>query len=68
MTQKTKGPAAVTAEPLQNIGTLERTDEAQFTPWRVELQSRTRGTRLNTYSRTLPSADAFALLVWVNTP
>ena len=49
----------------ENIGTLERTDDMQCTPWLDELQLRTRGTRLHCYCRLLEPADAFALLLHV---
>jgi len=50
---------------LENIGTLERTDGMECTPWHDELQLRTRGTQLHCYCQLLGPADAFALLLYV---
>lgn len=44
MTSKTKGPAAVTAEPLKNAGTLERTDRAKYSDLRHCSQTKEGGT------------------------
>ncbi len=65
MTQITSPQAGATAAGQENIGTLERTDRMKCTSWHDELQIRTRGTRLYVISRSLETADAFALLLHV---
>ena len=65
MTQITSPQAVAPAAGQKNIGTLERTDEMECTPWHDELQLRTRGTRLHCYCQLLGPAEAFALLLHV---
>jgi hypothetical protein len=66
MTQITSPHAVAAAGGRENIGTRESTDTAQFTFWRAELQTRTRGTHYHNFAPMLQSGDAMALLLWIN--
>ena len=66
MTQKTKGPAAGTAEPLKTIGTLERTDKMNSIFWQLELQSKAKGTKLSRLLDKLEPGCAYGLLMYLN--
>jgi hypothetical protein len=62
----TKSPHAVPAAGgRESIGPWEDSDSGHFTPWRADLQTRTRGTRFQAYAGLLQPADAMALLLWI---
>ena len=63
MTPRTSPHAVAAAGGRESIGLWEGTDNAHFTPWRADLQTRTRGTSFQAYARLLKPADAIALLL-----
>lgn len=62
MTSKTKGPAAVTAEPLESAGNLERTDGNKYSDSRHCSQTNEGGTGPESLFPSLEFVGAFGSL------